>query len=337
MADSSYTSSSKDVLRLFKRLLLLLLILIACDRLGGVVIKNMYQRLEVGQFGPKINAVIRHPHELIIFGSSRVENQYMATIVSEETGLSSYNAGFGGQSILFHYGLEQLVLKKYTPKLVLLDMNLDDFTDHQRQHALDKLSILLPYADNSKVYDLVAERGTYERLKLLSAIYPYNSQLLQILKFTLRSDGSDRWRGFFPLYGSKMPRLIELAEAGQSGDMVGASAEERSIDPVWVERFIDSAREAGVRVVLVNSPRYPDHGFFYNQTELETLDKYRRWLKKKNVPLLEVTHEQVPELANPELYSEPIHLNFEGAQIFSHHLGRMLREQGFAKPPVPGR
>ena len=47
-------------------------------------------------------------------------------VLGQETGLGVYNAGVDGQSLLFFYALEQLIVTEYSPKLILLHLGPGD-------------------------------------------------------------------------------------------------------------------------------------------------------------------------------------------------------------------
>lgn len=338
MADSSSTSSSESIRwRGFAiRLALFVALVVVLDRGVGVGLATLYHRLDAGSFGPKITRVVNEQADLVVFGSSRAENHYIPELLSAATGYTAWNAGFGGQTILFHNGLLELVLARYTPQVIVLDLNVGDLTDPGKPTSWDKLSILAPYADNPAVHQLLLGRGKWERLKLWSAIYPYNGTLVSILKYTLsKRAGEDdaRWRGFMPLTGSRMPELIDLAEK-QGANAPPAGAPLGQLDFTWIERFLTRAQAAGARVVLVDSPRYHLHGYDYTDAEKEALVAYKAWLKQRNVAVLELTPRTRPELGDHRLFAETIHLNLDGAQLFSRALGEGLVRLGVQKKPA---
>ena len=337
-ASSSTSSSDRARLRAFVvRLALFLALMVGLDRAVGLGLSAAYHRLSVGSFGPKINGVLNERADLVVFGSSRAENHYIPEALSAATGYSAYNAGFGGQTILFHNGLLELVLARYTPRVILLDLNVGDLTDPGKETSWDKLSTLLPFAGTPALRDILLKRGPLEWLKLGSAIYPYNSTLVSIVKFTFsKAAGADevRWRGYMPLYGSRMPELIEIA-LKNGGNAPPANAPLGTLDFTWVQRFVDRVRAAGVQLVLVDSPRYPLHGYGYTDAEQEALKAYKAWLKEHGVPVLEINASTRSEFTDDHLYAETIHLNLDGAQIFSRYLGEGLVRLGLSKPATP--
>ena len=64
--------------------------------------------------------------------------------------------------------------------MILLSFDAGNFS--KGQEAYDRLSVLLPYyKSHPELRSIVQLKGHYERLKMLSNIYPYNSLLLSII------------------------------------------------------------------------------------------------------------------------------------------------------------
>ncbi|RJO71936.1 MAG: hypothetical protein C4523_03745 [Myxococcales bacterium] len=329
MADSSSTSSSKRLKPFFLRLLLLAALAVALDQGIGLLLERTYFRLREGSFGPKINAVLDAKADLLIFGSSRAENHYIPELIEQGTGYKSFNAGFGGQTILFHSGLLNLVTKAYTPKVILFDLNVGDMTDALKRNSWDKLSTLLPYHRDPDVKSLLLQRGKWEWLKLWSRGYPFNSMLMSILKYAFDPSGEEaRWKGYMPLYGSRMPDLIALAEKRDEPPPPSTPVKAPELDMTYIQKFIADARNAGVKVIAVDSPRWRRHGYGYTPEEQLLLRMYRAWLAQRDVPIVSVTAEQHPEFDNAALFRETIHLNYQGAEVFSRLLAEKLAEMG---------
>jgi len=332
MADSSSTSSSNGLRELLLKLAILSAILLILDQVGGRALDHMYKQLDQGSFGPKVNMLIKQNTDIIIFGSSRAENQYIPEEIEKVSGLSAYNAGFGGQTILFHYGIMELYLKQHKPKAIIFDLNIDDLTSPLAQSSWDRLATLLPYADDPDIRELIYKRGKWEPIKLLSQIYPYNSNVLSIVKFTLKKGEPDKYAGYMPLEGSaRMEKLIALADkrdAAEPDKKQPESGKMPEFDLTYLKRIIELTREKGIRLIVVNSPRWHKQGYYYTEAELKLFDVYRNELSQQNVPLIEITFEKYSDFEDYRLFYETIHLNADGARVFSRHLGAALKELG---------
>ena len=93
--------------------------------------------------------------------------------------LSFYNAGRDGNFMFYHLAVLKGVLNRYSPKIVILDFVAEEFA--QNQYSYDRLSSLLPYyKSHPEMRSIINLKSKYEKIKLLSQIYPYNSLMLTI-------------------------------------------------------------------------------------------------------------------------------------------------------------
>lgn len=56
-------------------------------------------------------------------GSSRASHHYVPEIISEKLGMSCFNAGQDGNGIILQYGRWKMLSERYTPKLIIYDIN----------------------------------------------------------------------------------------------------------------------------------------------------------------------------------------------------------------------
>ena len=71
------------------------------------------------------------------------------------------------------------MLKRYKPKIVVLDFNVEEFKLSPDNY--DRIASLLPYYKNHlEVHSIIQLKSPYEKYKLLSKIYPFNSLLFTI-------------------------------------------------------------------------------------------------------------------------------------------------------------
>lgn len=148
------------------------------DMCAGAGLGWLYGQTEIGSAGV-VNRAMRQRNELVVIGDSRVRHHFNPALLRRETGLSTYNAGVNGQSMLFFYAMERLILSAYRPRMIMLHLGPGDFA--REQEALDRLSVVLPHANHPEVKKLLMLRSPYERFKLLSRTYPYNSMLVAAL------------------------------------------------------------------------------------------------------------------------------------------------------------
>ena len=148
------------------------------DRLGGFALYQLYNKTNDFSISKLRYTLDSTNQDILIFGSSRVLNQYIPRIIEKNTGLSTYNCGFGGQGVRFSYIQLCESLKRYNPKMVILDILPNVLLDPESEQ---KLKFLLPYYDrDTLIYNSITNNKSMEKIKLISSIYPYNSSFISI-------------------------------------------------------------------------------------------------------------------------------------------------------------
>ena len=146
----------------------------------GSVLKFFYFRQESGYDFSTTYSIEKTKADIVIFGSSRARNIFNTSIFGKEMGMTCYNAGRVGEPVFYHYAILKSILKRYTPKIVLLSFDAGNFSI--KQDAYDRLAVLLPYYDNHpELRSLIEMKGPHEKVKLVSNLYPYNSLLLSMI------------------------------------------------------------------------------------------------------------------------------------------------------------
>lgn len=320
MAASSYTSNFERWPRRFLGKLLTFCVVIGTLDLGvGIVLDRLYQGTERGGVGV-INRALKQRHEVVIIGDSRAHHHFDPAVLGQETGLGVYNAGVDGQSLLFFYALEQLIVTEYRPKLILLHLGPGDLRG--RQEALDRLSVLLPHVHHPEIRALLMQRSPYESIKLLSRIYPYNSMIAGLLGAAVLPAPSSDDNGYVALRGSDMPAALNADATGDRDEAEQGPAsrrdEQQHIFLRTLRRFITSARARNIATVICVSPRWGE----------QPLDKrVRQLIDAEDAQYIEITQVTHPVFRDPVLFKDPSHLNEQGARVFSKILGEELRKR----------
>ena len=116
--------------------------------------------------------------DMLIIGSSRANHHYVPSVFEDSLKISFYNAGRDGNGTFYQLALLKTILKRYTPKIIVFDYS-SVFVKGAEEY--DQMASLLPYYRTHKeIQPLVEMKSPFEKIKLLSEIYPFNSQLLTI-------------------------------------------------------------------------------------------------------------------------------------------------------------
>src|SRR5260370_29162768 len=93
---NSSTSSSSEILKFARRVLLLLALLFALDRIGGALAAHWFAKTRDGDTGEDINSLLQQKSAVVVFGDSRAESHYVPALLAEALGASTFNGGYKG-------------------------------------------------------------------------------------------------------------------------------------------------------------------------------------------------------------------------------------------------
>lgn len=285
------------------KLLIIAIALFVVDWVTGSVLERMYFNQTKSDYGFTTKALDIQTSDVVILGSSRAQHHYNPSIISDSFGsLTVYNAGRNGHFLVYQTAVLKMMLDRYTPNVVILDLTPYDLTDNNGDTDYDKLSSLLPYSNHMSYNEILRMRSWYEPIKAISKTYRYNSTFFKLLH-PGSSDYQDN--GYEPLYGS----------------LQGANKLKETINDTYplsdkkireLKRMIELCDDNKIKFVVLTSPYYANYPETPTMKYVAALAKekgfvYHSWMNTK-------------QYDNPELYHTPDHLNAEGADIFSREV-----------------
>lgn len=252
--------------------------------------------------------------DIIIFGSSRANHHYHPGIFEKRLIQSCRNVGRDGNFLLYNYAVLKAILKRHTPKIVILDIVAEEFM--QNQYNYDNLNVLLPYyKTHPEIRDIIEMKSTTEKIKLLSQIYPYNSLLLSIALGNTEFNKNIRpdVNGYIPI-SKKMSSPMEFND-------IPVHYEIDSIKLKIYESFIRECKKSNIKLIIVCSPYYSK---FYEPIYSVAIAK--EIASKNNIPFQDYSKDPL-FTSNPTLFSDHSHLNDDGARIFSNKLINEIQKE----------
>src|SRR5437763_4571920 len=135
--------SPNGFLRFGRNGLILLVIIIIFDQVLGVWLHHMYFKQTAGPNAETTFTFTKMHDDAIILGSSRGRRNYNPQMVADSLGISCYNAGHDGQTIFYEEAIIRMALSRYTPKLVIIDLNPEEM--YYKDIHYDRLNVLAPY------------------------------------------------------------------------------------------------------------------------------------------------------------------------------------------------
>ena len=186
-------------------------------------------------------------HDVLILGSSRARHHYDTPFLSDTTGLDVYNAGYDGNGVILAYGLLEMILERYQPKLIIYDVepSFDINVYAEDNNNKRYISRLKPYYRHKAIGNIIDDVSTEEWYKVHSGMMRYNMSILTMLTEGLRKSKED-FKGYSPMQGV-YDREPELSVGKRELD---------SLKLEYVEKLILLAKSEQIPLIVVASPRY---------------------------------------------------------------------------------
>ncbi len=250
-------------------------------------------------------------HDIIIFGSSRAVVHYDTPFISDSLGLDVYNAGYAGNGIVLSVGLLELVLERYSPKLVVFDVepSFDIYEYSQDNNHVRYLKYLKPYYNKPGVSDIFKDVSTEEWYKVHSGLIRYNTEIIPRVVDNVINRGQDP-QGFTPGKG-----VMTAEPTKENND----NKKQRVIDLFkleYLQKLVSLCKKKNVPLILISSPKY-------GATDSEILQPAKEIAKKNDVLFLDY-YSDMRYVYHKEWFSEPMHLNSEGARVYSRMIAGIL-------------
>lgn len=310
--------SKKPYLFFGVKMLIFIFILCTFDFLIGNVLEHFYFKQESGLQYRTTYSIEKTSADILAFGASRANHHYHTQVFEKNMpGYSCYNAGRDGNSIFYHYAVLKTILKRYTPKIVILDFELASLAKNNESY--DRLSSLLPYyRSHPEIQSIVNLKSKYERYKLYSRIYPFNSSLFTIAigNAEINKTRANDINGYVPL------NSVWQEPIGYDTNTVVKSLLDSNKISCY-ENFIRDCKNRGVNVYIVVSPYF----IKFKNSDYSVV-KGREIAKKYAANFWDYSADAV-FTSNRLLFADLVHLNDNGARVYSKLVvQKILKSEG---------
>jgi hypothetical protein len=296
---------------------------IVFDQIIGLILSKYYFT-QISGWDCDLTYTLRDcKEEVLIIGNSRAKRHYDTRIISDSLKMSCYDAGIdGGVSLIMSYAIIKVITKRYSPKIIFLEYNAD--------HTLgpgfyDKLSILLPYYDEyPEIRPIVLLRGPYERIKLMSAIYPFNSNILSIIRFNSNTLAAKKqgFNGFVPCKNDPPDIEFLKKEIKMEKEEINNSKADTNV-LIALKNIIQICQEKNILLFIVNSP-------FFHLADEEQIPPSESTklsfdiMNQNKVNYLDFSYDTTYK-NHLEWFNDRIHLSEDGAKVFSNRLMHIVK------------
>lgn len=307
--DWIYKIKQKKLPSLFLKAFLFLLILFILDFIMGTFLGRLYLNQKPGDLY-RVNYCVDSANEdILIFGASRANHHYVPEIFTQRMHKTCYNTGTDGQTILYNYAILKSVLKRYSPKIAILDFSRNEF--RVEQESYDRLSALIPfYKSHPEIRNIINLRSPFEKYKMISQLYPYNSLIFRIIMGSIKSRKKRKnikeQNGYIPLTEKCYNQLA--VDTGYGA---------RNLDPIKIKTFkdfINDCQKCNVKLYVIISPLFVK----YLHQDL-SITELKKICKEKHVSVFDFTNDSSFYDSN-FFTGDGTHLNDIGARIFTNRV-----------------
>lgn len=300
MADKIKQNSPLYVL---VKVIMFIIILYILDLTIGSILQYYYFKQDSGFLYRTTYAINETTADILIFGASKANHHYNTKVFEQRFKLSSYNAGRDGSSIFYHYAVLKSVLKRYRPKIIILDISRDF---ERKQEVYERLSMLLPYyKTHPEIRSIIELKSKYEKFKMVSKVYPYNSMLFSIIVGNSNYN-KDRYldtRGYMPLLKTWNREIKKYIVPDYELDTIKLKI---------YESFIKDCISSNIKLYIIASPD------FINRQNAEKSNEFAKIIAQKhNVIFFDYSNDSM-FINHVKYFADYTHLNDEGATLFSN-------------------
>ncbi|MGY4539087.1 hypothetical protein ACVW0P_003515 [Mucilaginibacter sp. UYNi724] len=299
---------------LIKKFVLLLLILFVLDYVFGTLIERAFYQEKQGDSSTTTYALSKANENLLIFGTSRASHHYISSVIGDSLQVSAYNLGRDGIKFDYNYALITSVLKRYSPKYIILDINQNDFTyDTLGTQKEIFTSTFLPYTRrNSYIKQLIYQINPREIYKSeVSKLYAFNSLPGSILQHAL-GVGQKNDHGYEALFGSKLTATDKT--------IVGNNTNYKE-DTTLVRKFeemIATIEKRKIKLLVVVSPTL-------NKFKNNPLPTVNKTLSKYGLKTIDFSDAFAAE-DNSKLFHDRTHLNNNGSTLYTQLIIQAIKK-----------
>ncbi len=300
--------------KLFLRLVGLVIILAVLDQGVGLVLGIIRDHSPDGRYYKAKYTLETAEEDIIIIGSSRGERDYVPYLMEEAFGLSCWNASRGGQGLPYFRAMQEGILNRYKPKLVILNLEVDilEHTPFYQQMGFMRAF----YKKHQEIRPILNKISPNEKWKLSSNIYAYNSSYYYLLRPYLFPglDGKNSDKGWKPSVGI-------WEDPGYAFEVVNTAKPLHETAVGELVSLVEGFIAKDIPLIFSIAPNYGE------RTEMTSSLHYIQDLAKKHdIPLFNFSSDTT-FVTTAEYFIDIEHLNVEGAILFTSKLIECMKDE----------
>ena len=247
--------------------------------------------------------------DALIMGSSVVLNSVNPSIIEDSINVSCFNAGANGQTIIYYRTMLNCIIKRYTPKIILLGIRPTEFQDEK----ILRYNLLVPYYHSgyNEIDSVLESSGNYEKYFLKSNFYRYNTIWFRILLYNFFSDNDKSGKGFVPHEKPISPPILS-----ESDPIKYVSENKLSI----LQDIIKMCKSHNIKLFIFTPPTYCNF-----IAEPMTITALQEICNKNNISYFNDVSDG-DFMNHIEWFYDTSHLNKYGADVYSKILASRVKK-----------
>ena len=293
---------NNQYLKFLKKTVIILTIFTISDQVVGHIFHHLFFNIVAGENYRTTFTIDSTKADILVFGASRANHHYVPDILENELKMEVYNTGRDGNGLLYNYATFKAVTKRYSPKKIIFDIIPQELIYSKVDY--ERLSSLSPYYnDHQEIREIIELKGPFEKYKMLSEIYPYNSQLIAIVYRNLSKTKDTFNKGYSPLY----KKMNTMVADNSKEELIG------KIDKNKINALNDIASYCNknkISLIFVCSPVFSNPKDKLRSKIIEDI------ALSENSRYFDFSCDSTFD-NHPEYFQDNLHLNEDGAKIFS--------------------
>jgi hypothetical protein len=289
----------------------------------GSVLEFLFFKQKTGPNYQIIESITTNRADLVVLGNSRAQHHYNPRIISKKTGFSSVNAGLnGGYGVYLPTFQVDEISNNYKPKAIIVEIDPNALGFWKGNY--DRLTVLLPFIDRyPNAIDYILLRDNYQKVKLYSKSYRYNSLIYNELMYSLFANKFNHVKSFIPI-SKKLSSKDSIASVNKIRNMSSPTTDINM--ELILKKLINIAKYKNIKLIFVNSPIYNN-----------TLNDNYSIAGKKAIQIMNDNKISFWDYSNDTsffnkyyLFSDRLHLNNKGAELYSNIIADRLVAEGIS-------
>lgn len=297
-------------------------VFLIADFVLGSLASQIFFSQTTGKYARATHAIEETNAKILVFGSSHAHRHYVPKVLENELNKKCFNAGAEGQQLLYHTALQEMILNRTKPDLIIL--NIDENFLYTSKIAYDRLSDLHPYYEDHRdvLRPILGLKSKLVDFKLFFKSYQMNSTIIHALRYHV-SPQKD-YDGYRPLFNKIKSEEIALNDPDEAKEYV------EFIDDNFItalKTFITNAKNKNIKLVFVTSPTFNN----VDHSKNKSFTTIKKIAFAEDIPLIDFFN-SIEFRDKRELFHDFSHLNNDGAELFTKRLADRLKNMEMVGP-----